>query len=257
MRWLDNVTAMLNREKIPLGEFEKRIGKAPGYLSRYRKKTDIGDDAYPTGDILLRIANELNISIESLLTDDLSEEQSNLHTLKDFIRKLRVDTINRKIVWDSFTKEDLVKRGDTFTGYLFKRELIRDETPPYTSPEFDCDKDYKVWSEDCTFTSRFNKEAVVTDNSFEGSYGDELRIYLIRVGVDRNEGWEMYMEDISRYDEFSGYASIFEPMFSTLSKPADDLEPDVNILLQAIRENLKDAYIGVGLRAMINHYMNM
>ena len=249
--WLENVTNLTEEQKTKTGGFEKAIGVSQGYLSRMRNKMENGGILYPPVPVLQKISKELGISIDMLLKYELPTNLDNLRTLNDFIQKIICDTNNRKIVWDEYNMDALRYKGDGFNYNLFQRDLIEDHTPPVYSPDFDPDMDYKEWSKECFFHSKFSKDAIISGNCYRGTISDSEHIYLVNVSIEEKCGWEIYME--GHYDEY--YETNFEKVLSTLEKPTDTLSSKVSDLIMCIKRSSKDAYIGYALRGMIDNYM--
>lgn len=250
--WLENVTNLTEEQNVKTGEFEKSIGVSQGYLSRARNKMDNGESiVYPPVPVLRKIAKALGISIDMLLDYELPTNLDNLRTLGDVIAKIIRDTNDRRIVWDKYNWDDLQYDGYRFTHNLLQRNLIADNTPPEYSPGWDPDHDYREWSEEYYYHSKFNKDVSATGEFYKGTISDYEYIYLVNVSVEDRSGWEIYME--GHYDEYFG--TSFEKVLSTLEKPTDTLLVKVNDLIMCIKRNSKDAYIGYALRGLIDDYM--
>lgn len=250
-KWLENVNNLIKEKDIKIGEFEKSIKVSTGYLSRLKVKIDNGEDVMPTVSVLNRISKTLGVSMDMLVNFEIPVNQENLATLGRLIDKFIIDTNERKIVWDAYSLEELTRNGEQFTRELFKREFIADHTPPTYSDEFDPDVDYTEWSDECFYKSQFDEKAQVYGECYKGTISEYEYVFIVPVIVEEKKGWEMYMQ--GHYNEFCG--SDFEKLLSTLEKPTNILVSKVLDLIDCLKRNRKDAYIGLGLRTMIDEYM--
>ena len=61
----ENITYLVKRKNIPLGEFERSVGVSPGYFARLKQPEK--NDLKPSIDLLTKVANRLECSLETLL----------------------------------------------------------------------------------------------------------------------------------------------------------------------------------------------
>ncbi len=247
--WLKNTINLIEDKNLKTGEFEDSLGVSTGYLSRQKSKVENGERSNPSAELILKISKELNISMDILMNYDIPTSQDNLNTLDKVLEKIIVDTNNKRIVWDEYSKEYLKSKGDLFTRDLFYRDVIGDNTPPDLVGRVP-EEDYLELSDEITFHSQFNADAVINGNCYEGRLSEKEHIYLVDVVVNNSQGWELYMGKEEELD------TIFEGMFTTLKEPTNALLPKVDSIIESINRNRKDAYIGLALRNMIDSYMN-
>lgn len=96
-----------------MGELEEKLGVSKGYFARLGKESG----NFPSIDVLSRLADQMGITIDSLLGVEMSTLGSRSSLLHDFIKKLKNDTANGVLKWeeDNYVinlDEDVVLVGD-------------------------------------------------------------------------------------------------------------------------------------------------
>lgn len=98
-RIVSNIDVILKMKKKLKKEFEDSIGVSAGYISKIPKLSQKSN--FPGLNILLNIANELEISLENLLFFDFSQASSleveNIE--REFLKQIINDTKQFKIIW--------------------------------------------------------------------------------------------------------------------------------------------------------------
>lgn len=99
-RIVKNIDVILKKKKRLKKEFENAIGVSAGYISKITKLSQQSN--FPGLNILLNIANELEVSIESLLFFDFSKDcyYREEEIKNDFINHIIRDTKEHKIIWE-------------------------------------------------------------------------------------------------------------------------------------------------------------
>ena len=92
---LDNISFMLKEFGKKIGELEAEAGVSPGYISRTSKD----DKAKPGIDFIVKVAESLNTSVDTLLNINLSSLTPTERYLISFIEKLKRDTAEDKLDW--------------------------------------------------------------------------------------------------------------------------------------------------------------
>ena len=82
---LDNISFMLKEFGKKIGELEAEAGVSPGYISRTSKD----DKAKPGIDFIVKVAEALNTSVDTLLNIDLSGLTPTERYLISFLEKLK------------------------------------------------------------------------------------------------------------------------------------------------------------------------
>lgn len=121
----DNISYLIKKEGIKIGELESAAGVSPGYISRTSK--DGGTK--PGIDFIMKAAIALNVSIDTLLRVDMKSLTPTEQYLISFLEKLNIDTIHDKLTWNCESEEYLNYRLEA-DGYgrsnhpLFSQETF-------------------------------------------------------------------------------------------------------------------------------------
>lgn len=102
-RLISNLYHLIKVSGKKIGELEVDAGVSPGYISRMNK-----DEAGKPGiDFIIKAADQLNVSIDTLLGVDLSKlSRTEKYTL-DFIEKLIQETEAENLRWEKETASEL------------------------------------------------------------------------------------------------------------------------------------------------------
>lgn len=122
-----NISLMLSEFGKKIGELEMEAGVSIGYISRSIKDTK----SKPGIDFILKVAEALNTSVDTLLKVDLSELTPTEKYLITFLEKLKKDTLDDKLDWiiesaDSLNRMDLDSNGNVYHP-LFSLETFMEE----------------------------------------------------------------------------------------------------------------------------------
>ena len=93
-----NLAFLLKKYKLKMGDLEKTLGISTGYISRTTKENSVKKLSI---DVVWKIAELFEISVDRLINDDISELSGNIRMLADFIDKLYNQTKSEDIEWYS------------------------------------------------------------------------------------------------------------------------------------------------------------
>lgn len=157
-RMLDNIGFLLNCRGKKVGELETEAGVSPGYISRTSKD----EKAKPGIDFVVKVADVLGVSIDTLLNVDLSAETPTEKYLRDFVAKLKKDTVEDKLVWKRETAEKLNRLQSDCDSYiphqLFSDETYHEEIAP---------GHYREMTKSVFLSNAFGGDTRVNGNCFE------------------------------------------------------------------------------------------
>ena len=74
---------------MKIGSLETEIDISTGYLSRMSKE---GNDTMPGIDLIWKLAQKLEVSVDSLVTGDFQRSNDNLFFIMRFLHTLETDT---------------------------------------------------------------------------------------------------------------------------------------------------------------------
>ena len=95
-RFINNVYALAQGQKLKMGELEAACGVSVGYFARLRQGTR---DAAPAANLLMAFAERLSVSADALLSFDFTQATESEQKLLNYIEKLRFETETRKLAW--------------------------------------------------------------------------------------------------------------------------------------------------------------
>lgn len=113
--FINNVYKLANRKNLKIKDLETGCGVSLGYFSRLRQGEK---NIAPGADFLLAVSEMLSVSVDMLLTSDLSNATESESEMLLYIDKLIRETRSRKLSW----QED-------FGGYLDTAPLRPDGSP--------------------------------------------------------------------------------------------------------------------------------
>lgn len=122
-RVAENIMILADEQGITKTDLEKAVGISAGYLS---KLSNPDNTTVPSAEVLLAIARELRVTVDLLLSSELSKMSKSEQFLAKLLDKVIKDTEEERLEWKTETKEDLGKtsvRPDlTVTHPLFTAE---------------------------------------------------------------------------------------------------------------------------------------
>ena len=98
---MDNISVLLKRKVMKIGELESQANVSAGYLSRLAKD----ENSKPSVELITKIAGILGVSMDVLLGCNLSSQNPTEQYLFDFLQKLNKDTLENKLDWHKETPE--------------------------------------------------------------------------------------------------------------------------------------------------------
>ena len=95
-RFINNVYELTKQQKLKIGELETACGVSVGYFARLRQ----GDkNAASNADLLVKLANRLSVSVDSLLSFDFTQATGSEQKLQNYMDKLIRETETHRLVW--------------------------------------------------------------------------------------------------------------------------------------------------------------
>lgn len=144
----ENISFALKKFGKKIGELEASVGVSPGYISRTSKEPN----TKPGVDFVVNVAKELGTSIDTLLNVNMTELTPTEQYLLSFLEKLKKDTIDDKLIWNTESADSLNRQEPDMDGYvehpLFSYETFFEQSEVeypekvsrvvMTSKSFDC-----------------------------------------------------------------------------------------------------------------------
>ena len=173
---LSNIRSTAKEKNIKIGDLEEAAKVSKGYLSRLDKR----DASSLTMEVLVRIAEQLGVTVDYLLTNTLNELTENEQQIVQFLDKLESLTKGGKLEW--FTDVASYLRTENQEPFSSPHPLIG--VGPSYSEEFEV-KYYSTF-----YSSPFtNDYADLVDNCYHVSLpgpGD-VSAYIMRVQYKTEE----------------------------------------------------------------------
>lgn len=120
-----NIRELLRtKTDVKIGQIEKEAGVSPGYMSRLEKE---GSTAEPSVEFVVTAANLLGVSIDTLISINLTELTPTEQYISRFFDKLKSDTLEDKLDWLRETPLALsnLKSNGGYIGHpLFSEEVL-------------------------------------------------------------------------------------------------------------------------------------
>lgn len=167
---ISNIYALAKERNVKIGDLEKEGGMSVGYLSRLSKEDNT---SVPSIEFIASAAEQLGVSVESLISHDFTKFTPTESYLMSFLEKLHKDTMTDKLYW--------IKQSLMYLNTLEADEYGGD----IDHPLFDI-----FWEDgesDPTYCSRFGQSRTVVGDCFFLRLTSWESIYLMKVS-DPNEG---------------------------------------------------------------------
>lgn len=232
---MNNINTLIKERGMKIGSLETEIDISTGYLSRMSKE---GNDTMPGIDLIWKLAQKLEVSVDSLVTGDFQRSNDNLFFIMRFLHALETDTNLHAVEWEQFASYQDLQNKYAFSDL------------PMIDYEIDIDKQ----SESRMFKSLYDdkmKLRMSTENYCGMGQGLGV-ILLFKLKTSRNEGsetvYEMYaIEDSSKEQVI--------PICSTLENDGS-AKPFLLDLYNCIDRHERDMKVSEEARNLINRYMD-
>lgn len=218
----DNISFLLDKYDKKIGELEVEAGVSIGYISRTSK--DSG--AKPGIDFVINVAKSLNISVDTLISVNLSELTPTELYLISFFEKLKKDTLEDKLYWNLESADFLNKQEADINGYCY-HPLLNLETF-YIEGE---DGYPQEITEVVMISKTFGKNTYIADDCFYLNMNNNSKLYVMNVekGVEKlnqmNSVIEIWMYEPSLGNQFLGssegesnLADLIESLYKTIQE---------------------------------------
>lgn len=243
----DNINYLVKQKNIKIGELESEAGVSVGYLSRASK--DGGSN--PGIEFIVKVASIFNISIDTLVSVNLSSITPTEEYLIDFLTKLNNDTIENNLDWCRESKEELNSlRNDIYDNSrhpLFEVKTFFEQT----ESEYPSETTEKVF-----VSNSYDVHTSIVGDCFSLKMKDRTTLYIMNIAktVRRSNDSSAYAKEIwiSRFDDQQFLCSNHND--STLGSFVDQLYTNIQEYIKHPRINpdvkdVLDAYLNDGLLA--------
>ena len=243
---LNNISYLIKERNIKTGDFEAAAGVSAGYFSRLNKE---GSKATPSIEVLYEIAKELHVSIDTLVSVDLTALTASEIYMLDFLEKLLNKTSSFEMIWDKesdvyLRNLPLDENGDTIHPLFENRQLSQIGETGYPEP---------YWQ--VVYNSLFRPEEQMQsiDDGFKISIGKRTTLYLMCVEVPSKDELPFGKTEFELY-LVKGYKA--EPLCHSDSEREAPFNDILNKLYRSAAESSKHIKIKDTVRSAIDAFMN-
>ncbi|AQS52503.1 hypothetical protein BW727_100093 [Jeotgalibaca dankookensis] len=240
--FFDNIYFLIKKRNEKIGDLESTAGVSTGYISRTSKESG----AKPGIDFIISVASYLKISIDTLLTVDLSSLTPTELYLVSFFEKLKSDTVNDKLGWEKNSSDSLNYEEPDLNGVL---------SHPLMNYETFYDLSESEYPEEVTrnvmVSNAFGHHTVIAGDCFSLNMANNTTLHLMnicktihKVNDPNARAVEVWMTNNSGSQVYIG--SNMEGM---------NLKYIIDDLYQTIVENLKYPKLNDSIRFAIESYM--
>lgn len=238
----ENISFLVRERGLKIGELETAAGVSPGYISRASKE----GGSTPGIEFISGVANELKVSIDTLLSAHMSELTPTERYIISFLEKLERDTNADKLDWHRESADSLNRMEPDRNSYvahpLFSYETFYEQT--------ECEYPQEVT--ECRFISHsFDVHTVANGDCFNLRLKNDTFLYLMDIS-----------KSVYRVNDSQAYAkevwlcqSGCESQYLCCNRDIAPIGQLVESLFSAVGENSKHPKIKPSLQYVINAFM--
>ncbi len=236
----NNISYLASQQNKKIGELEAAAGVSTGYISRTK------DGNFKPGiEFVLNVANELNVSVDTLLKTDLSALTPTEQYLKNLLERLIDDTTSDKLDWNVDTADSL--------NYIQPDENGNTGHPLFSIKTFMVPTEVE-YPEEVTrpvFESRtFGNQTCIADDCFYLQLNNDTTLYLMsicklahRVGDPNAYAKELWISNDAEQQELCS------------NNGTETISPLVDHLYTLVVESSKHPKIKQNLKASLDSYL--
>ena len=239
-----NIRELLRQNpEVKIGQIEKEAGIRLGYLSRLEKE---GNTAEPSMEFIVTAAKLLKVSLDTLVSVNLTGLTPTEQYIVNFFDKLKADTLADKLDWN-IESADYLNRLDTdMNGYvdhpLFDMETFYEES--------ECEYPDEVTR--VVFTSHsFGPKTYICDDCFNLRMKNGTTLYLMDIekSVHKVNDQSAYAKEIWTYTPHVGC------QFLVCNKDETPIATLVDTLFSIVKERMQHPKLNKAVMYAIDSFM--
>ena len=239
-----NIRELLRQNPdVKIGQIEKEAGIRLGYMSRLEKE---GNKSEPSMEFIVTAAKLLKVSLDTLVSVNLTELTPTEQYLVTFFDKLKADTLADKLDWN-IESPDYLNRLDTdMNGYvdhpLFDMETFYEES--------ECEYPDEVTR--VVFTSHsFGPKTYICDDCFNLRMKNGTTLYLMDIekSVHKVNDQNAYAKEIWTYTPHVGC------QFLVCNKDETPIATLVDTLFSIVKERMQHPKLNKAVMYAIDSFM--
>lgn len=229
---IKNLAFLLKKYNLKMGDLEKILGISAGYISRTAKENSAKKLSI---DVVWKIAELFEISVDKLISDDISELSGNIGMLIDFLDKLHRQTECVDIEWDNWGGV----HGDTDENFdqlgLFTIE--EDGSVRYSAP------------------GRNTEVKFLLADDVIGTYSvDEFKqLIIIPFRIEKKS--EVHYDFMFVWATTDSETYAREKVFYSYDEPSGTLDHHAEALYKEAKEHFMDVPVSADMRKFITGYL--
>lgn len=240
---LDNIYYLLKKYEKKIGELETEAGVSPGYISRISKE----DNAKPGIEFIIKVADSLNISVDTLLNVNFTEITPTEKYLVSFLEKLNGDTLEHKLDWDKESVDRLNRIEADIDGTL-DHPLLSDR-PCHN--EGSCEYSNAILGK-VFISENFGYETIINGDCFNLTLKNGSILYFMNISKSFHsvDDIDFVAKEIWMYTPTGGANYLCS------NKDDSQLAVLVDKLYTTVSERMKYPKINAGIKYIIDSFMN-
>lgn len=244
MLCFSNIRELLRQNPdVKIGQIEKEAGIRLGYMSRLEKA---GNTSEPSMEFIVSAAKLLKVSVDTLISVDLTGLTPTEQYLVHFFDKLKSDTLQDKLDWNRETAFNLNRMEPNMNGYV-EHPLFDEET---FYEESECEYPDEVTR--IVFNSKsFGPRTYITGDCFNLRLKNGTILYLMDI--------EMSVHKTNALSAFAKEAWMFVPgkgsQLLVASKDDTPLAPLLEVLFSTVKERMEHPKVNNDVMYAIDAFM--
>lgn len=240
-----NIRELLRQNpEVKIGQIEKEAGIRLGYMSRLEKE---GNTSEPSMEFVVSAAKLLKVSIDTLISVDLTGLTPTEQYLINFFDKLKADTLKDKLDWNRETAFNLNRMESDMNGYvdhpLFNYETFFEES--------ECEYPNEVTR--IVFDSKsFGPCTYIAGDCFNLRLKNGTTLYLMDI--------EKSVHKINDSSAFAKEAWMYVPhrdsQLLVSTKDETSIASSLEVLFSTVKERMEHPKVNNDVMYAINAFMN-
>lgn len=237
-----NIRELLKNSDVKIGQIEREAGLKVGYIARLEKDDNTAE---PSMEFIMTASKMLKISIDTLVSIDLTDLTPSEKYLIDFFGKLKSDTLLDKLDWFRTAPKDFDQTEVEGHPLFEEEECFINSGCEYP------DVRYRY----IFYSNTFGPDNVIKDDCFSLRLKNNVYVYLMNIEKKGADPWddksnaiEVWMSIPSKKNEYllgsqdqSSIAKLVEELYSTVKQRME--QPKINnAALSAIDSFMRDDF---------------
>lgn len=277
---INNLMTLVQNSGMKVGDVEKKLGVSAGYLSRLSKKEN---ESALSAEFIWKISQLFGVSVDTLVREDLEQEDKMVGYMRKFIGKLAAKTTSGELVWTPITVNQInnMLMGNSQprfpVAYYRKAHFPKEQPSPADDPiridnALACFDDMKVVS--AAYGGIFVNPQGSVYYTILGDGPDAKRIYLACYCTDGETGPEEFFElmfvdsdieadwwnsqDNAEYCPVNSKAEIppyVEEVCNTYATAWQPIQNEMRDLYRTVKGHEDDIQLSTSVKSTIDQFM--